>query len=184
MRVLARPPLPLLLACAAVISGCRKPAASSAPTASPTLLPGTFINSPGSWWTHHASGSFRLDINATKSGFEYRYGLFAEPLPPTGRLGSGGAGPIEFPPWSPDWFFYVEDTGNPKYLWCYGNSRRLWYMTIKGKDYDPPIHTVIDEHGKRSELGRSVPADVIQRLPADLQKLFAAEKAPLERPTF
>jgi hypothetical protein len=175
----------LLLALALATVGCRKPAATpAAASAPPTLLPGTFINSPGSWWAHLASGSFKLDINPTKAGFEYRYGLFDEPQPPAGKLGNGGAGPIEFPSWSPDWFFYAEDTGNPTILWCYGNSRRLWYMTVRDKNSDPPVQTVIDQNGKLSDLGRRVPVEVIQRLPVDLQKLFPAGTAPVERPAF
>jgi hypothetical protein len=175
----------LSLACLAAISGCRKPAPTPPPPpAFPTLLPGTFINSKGSWWARHASGSFRLDINATKNGLEFRFNSFDEPAPPAGQLGIGGAGPIEFPSWSADWFIYAEDTGDPKILWCYGNSRRLWYTTIEDKAYDPPIHTVIDQHGKLTDLSRRVPAEVIQRLPDDLQKLFPAVPAPVERPAF
>ena len=165
--------------------GCRKPAATLPPaSATPTLLPGTFINSSGSWWARHASGSFRLDINSTKSGLEFRFNSFDEPVPPAGRLGAGGAGPIEFPSWSPDWFIYAEDTGNPKILWFYGSSRRLWCKIIKDKDYDPPTHMVIDQYGKRTDPNRHVPAEVIQRLPSDLQNLFPAVPAPVERPAF
>jgi hypothetical protein len=165
--------------------GCRKPVATpAAATAPPTLLPGTFINSPGSWWAGHATGSFRLDITPAKGGLEYRIHTFDEPEPPAGKVGRSGGGPIESPSWSPDWFIYAEDTGNPKILWFYGSSRRLWYVTIKGNYDDPPNHMVIDQHGKRTELGRRVPAEVIQRLPADLQKLFPDGTAPVERPAF
>ena len=175
----------LSLACLAVVSGCRKPAAAPpSPSAPPTLLPGTFINSKGSWWAPHASGSFRLDIDPAKGGLEYRFSTFDEPVPPTGKTGTGGGGPIEFPSWSPDWFIYAEDTGSPKILWFYGSSSRLWYTIIKGKDSDPPSHIAIDQYGKRIEPSRRVPAEVIQRLPANLQKLFSDDRAPVERPPF
>lgn len=174
----------LFLTLSLAVIGCRKPAtAPSPPSASPTLLPGTFINSPGSWWARHGTGSFRLDINSTKGGLEYRFNTFDEPAPPAGKPGAGGAGPIEFPSWSPDWFIFAEDAGNPKILWFYGSSRRLWYMTIKDKDYDP-THIAIDQYGKRSELGRRVPVEVIERLPDDLQKLFPSGTDPVERPAF
>ncbi|MEK7949870.1 hypothetical protein [Luteolibacter soli] len=118
------------------------------------------------------------------SGLEYSYYSFAEPLPPAGKTGNGGSSPITFPPWPSNWFIYAADTGNPKILWFYGNGRQLWYTTIKDRISDSPVHRVIDEKGKRVKDSKTPPYAVIQRLPADLQKLFPDIEPPLERPAF
>lgn len=180
MRVLLLP-----LACLVAFPGCRKPApTASSPPPAPTLLAGTFVDAPGSWWAPHGSGSFRLEVIPKGSGLEYSFYSFAEPLPPAGKTGNGGSAPITFPPWSSDWFIYAADTGNPKILWFYGSSRRLWYIVIKDRNTDPPTHKVIDEKGKRVAGSKTPPYSVIQRLPTDLQKLFPADLAPVERPAF
>lgn len=177
----------LPLACLAALSGCRKPAStasSPAPAPTPTLLVGTFADAPGSWWAPHGKGSFRLEVKPKGSGLEYSFHSFEEPVPPTGKTGNRGSAPITFPSWSPDWFIYAADTGNPKILWFYGSSRRLWYTTLKDKISDPPVHRVIDEKGKRLKGSKTPPYAVIQRLPADLRKLFPDVEAPVERPAF
>ena len=180
MRLLLLP-----LACLAALSGCRKPApAASSPPPVPTLLAGTFVDAPGSWWAPHGKGSFRLEVKPKGSGLEYSFYSFEEPLPPAGKIGNGGSAPITFPPWPSNWFIYAADVGDPKILWFYGNGRHLWYTTLKDRISDPPVHRVIDEKGKRVDGSKTPPYSVIQRLPADLQKLFPADLAPEERPAF
>lgn len=178
--------LPLLaLILSLALIGCRKASVvASTPAAPPTLVPGLFVNSVGSWWAPHDSGSFRLEVSNPGNGLKYEFKIFKSPGPPAGSNGAGGGSPIEIPPWPPDWFIYVEETGTTKYLWFYGSDRRVWYMTIQGQNYDPETVRVIDQEGKLASGKRRVPADVILRLPPDLQKLFPPVELKNDRPSF
>jgi hypothetical protein len=173
---------PLVFLTLALI-GCRKVPVTTVPAAPPTLVPGMFVNSAGSWWTPHRAGTLQLQVTGSGKAFKYEITDFPAPGPPTGPRGSSGSSPIDIPPWSPDWFIYVEDTGPTVYLWFYGSSNRLWYVTFKGQANNPETVMIIDEKGSLVSRSRPVPADVIRRLPPDLRKLFpAAEDAP-KRPS-
>lgn len=178
MRILT----PLILLTLALI-GCRKTPVTTVPSAPPTLVPGMFVNSAGSWWTPHGTGSFQLKVTGSGNALKYEIWNFPSPGPPTGQNGSGGSAPINIPPWSPDWFIYVEDTGSIIYLWFFGSSNRLWYVAVNGKAADPETVTIIDQQGALVSRSRAVPSDVILRLPPDLRKLFPPVEAEPKRPS-
>lgn len=163
--------------------GCRKTPVTTAPAAAPTLVPGMFVNSAGSWWTPHGTGSFQLKVTGSGNALKYEIWNFTSPGPPTGQHGSGGSAPINIPPWSPDWFIYVEDTGSIVYLWFFGSSNRLWYVAVNGKAADPKTVGIIDQKGALVSRSRAVPSDVILRLPPDLRKLFPPVEAEPKRPS-
>jgi hypothetical protein len=163
--------------------GCRKTPVITAPAAAPTLVPGMFVNSAGSWWTPHGTGSFQLKVTGSGNAFNYEITDFPAPGPPTGPRGSSGSSPIDIPPWSPDWFIYVQDTRPTVYLWFFGSSNRLWYVAVKDKAIYPETVRVIDQKGALVSRSRAVPSDVILRLPPDLRKLFPPIEAEPKRPS-
>ena len=163
--------------------GCRKTPVTTVPAAAPTLVPGMFVNSAGSWWTPHGTGSFQLKVTGSGNALKYEIADFPLPGPPTGQPGSSGSSPIDIPQWSPDWFIYVEDTRPTVYLWFFGSSNRLWYVAVKGRASGPETVMVIDEKGALVSRSRAVPSDVILRLPPDLQKLLPPVEAVSKRPS-
>lgn len=176
----------LLVILPLVLSGCRKKsAAAPASTTPPTLVSGLFVNSPGNWWAPHGSGSFQLEVSGSGNSLRYKWLLFDTPMPSGGGRGSGGSSPIAIPPWPPDWFIYVEEAGASKHLWFYGSNNRLWFVTIRGRMTEPETVMIIDEKGKlNSRARRQVPADLIPRLPAELQKLFPEIDPSTKQPSF
>ena len=173
---------PLIFLILALI-GCRKAPVATVPAAPPTLVPGLFVNSAGSWWTPHGTGSFQLEVTGAGKAFKYEIADFPAPGPPTGPSRSSGSSPIDIPSWSPDWFIYVEDTGPTVYLWFFGSSNRLWYKAVKDKATDSETVMIIDEKGSLVSRSRPVPGDVIRRLPPDLRKLFPAVEDSSKRPS-
>lgn len=173
---------PLIFLTLALI-GCRKAPVTTVPAAPPTLVPGMFVNSAGSWWTPYRTGSFQLKVTGSGNALKYEIATYPAPGPPTGHNGSKGSSPIDIPPWSPDWFIYVEDTGPTVYLWFFGSSNRLWYVAVKDKATDPETVMVIDQKGALVSRSRAVPSDVIPRLPTDLRKLFPPVEAEPKRPS-
>lgn len=163
--------------------GCRKVPVTPVPAAAPSLVPGMFVNSAGSWWAPHGTGRFELTVTGSGNALKYETATYPSPGPPTGHNGSKSSSPIDIPPWSPDWFIYIEDTGPTVYLWFYGSSNRLWYVAVKGRANDPETVPMIDEKGALVSRSRAVPADVILRLPPDLRKLFPAVEASPKRPS-
>ena len=173
---------PLIFLTLALI-GCRKVPVATVPAAPPTLVPGLFVNSAGSWWTPHGAGSFQLEVTGAGKAFKYEIADFPAPGPPTGPSGSSGSSPIDIPSWSPDWFIYVQDTRPTVYLWFFGSSNRLWYVAVKDKAAYPETVMVIDQKGALVSRSRAVPPDVILRLPPDLRKLFPPVEAEPKRPS-
>ena len=51
--------------------GCRKAPVTTAPAAAPSLVPGMFVNSAGSWWTPHGKGSFQLKVSGSGNALKY-----------------------------------------------------------------------------------------------------------------
>jgi hypothetical protein len=173
---------PLIFLTLALI-GCRKVPVATVPAAPPTLVPGLFVNSAGSWWSPHGAGSFQLEVTGAGKAFKYEIADFPAPGPPTGPSGSSGSSPIDIPSWSPDWFIYVQDTRPTVYLWFFGSSNRLWYVAVKDKAAYPETVMVIDQKGALVSRSRAVPSDVILRLPPDLRKLFPPVEAEPKRPS-
>lgn len=174
----------LTLAIALAATGCRKAVVATAPAAPPSLVPGMFINAPGSWWGPLGSGSFELSVSGSGKSFNYQ-GTTFKTRPPSkeGALGGGGAS-ITIPDWPPDWFVYVEETGPRVSLLYYGSGKRLWRRTHNPGETEGQDTMIIGEAGKEPRLRLNdpqVPRAAFHRLPQELQKLLpppSAEQKP------
>lgn len=174
----------LTLAVALASTGCRKTVVATPPAAPPTLVPGMFINAPGSWWGPLGPGSFELSVSGSGKSFNYE-GTTFKTRPPSkeGLLGRGGA-PITIPEWPPDWFVYVEETGSRVSLLYYGSGKRLWRRILKPGETEGQNTMIIGEAGKEPRLrvkDPQLPSAAFHRLPPELQKLLpppSAEQKP------
>ncbi|PAW67026.1 MAG: hypothetical protein B9S38_12945 [Verrucomicrobiia bacterium Tous-C4TDCM] len=165
----------LLLAVAA--TGCRRAGTSgSTSVAAPdTLIPGTFITSPGSWSHTRANVTRRLTINLTGTSVSWNHSI--EERSPSGvssSSGNGGGMSLSSP--GDPWFAHVE------------SPTRLWFFDGKGTltndyyDESTPSGRVIFK-GKLQSGAVTVPPDLILRLPAELQKLLPPAEPPGKRPS-
>src|SRR5690606_251021 len=97
-----------------------------------------------------------------------------------GGSSSGGYGnSIPLPAAATAWFIFVE---SPDRLWFFNGSSKLTFHhsdTGSGVSSGPAI---VD--GKLRPDSPPIPAELLPRLPAELQKLIPTEPPPVELPSF
>jgi hypothetical protein len=166
----------LLLSLALLAStACRKTSTTRSSTvATPdTLIPGTFITTSGKFT--HTEGRTIRSLDVTQSGrslsLDYRY---LEEMPSGGTSGSTSTnrGSISSP--TDPWFIYVE---SPERFWLFDGKSVL--RTFHPEDTTGPVIS----SGKVDRSDAKVPAEVILRLPAELQKLLPPVVPPVKRPS-
>ena len=170
-----------LLLCLSLVlvaaTACRKTSTTRASTvATPdTLIPATFITTPGSWSHTRANVTRRLTINLTGTSVSWNHSI--EEHSPSGvssSSGNGGGMSLSSP--GDPWFAHVE------------SPARLWFFDGKGTlindyyDESTPSGRVIYK-GKLQRGAVTVPPDLVLRLPADLQKLLPPVEPPVKRPS-
>jgi hypothetical protein len=174
-----------LLACLLVcipVTGCRRVVTSSAssstsPSAPNTLVEGTFITGDGNW--HNRQGNTARELTVNHNGNNVSWNLNLATYMPNGGRSSGGSGSsMQVPSGGGAWFIYVE---SPDRLWFFNGKDQLVLQQASGYNTEPL--TAISRGKLESEAAGQVPAELIPRLPADLQALFPMPSAPVVRPS-
>lgn len=126
------------------------------------------IKSQGAWIYREAGAVRSLTVTPSNGRrVHWDFGTYRSgPVRPSGGK-TDAEGKFDLPSPTSPWFIYVESTDR---LWfCDGTAKlsyRIWNSTVEqGGD------AILD--GALKEGSEPVPAEVIQLLPADLQKLFA-----------
>ena len=157
-------------------TACRKTSTTgSSATATPdTLIPGSFITTSGTFT--HTGGMTTRSLDITRSSgrslsLSYRY---LEEMPSGGTSGSTSTNHTSISSPSDPWFIYVE---SPERFWLFDGKSVLRTFHPEGTT-GPVISS-----GKLDRSDANVPADVILRLPAELQKLLPSVEPLVKRPS-
>lgn len=157
----------LFLAMACAASGCRRhrvthpPAAVALPD---SLVAGTFITADGSW--SHSDRGITRELTVARTGNEIAWTDLYTPSASGTVDGSFTLNSSADP-----WFVYVESTDR---VWIFDGSGNLQSRTIAGPSME--TREVISE-GKYDTEGDPIPAGLVQRLPAVLQKMLPASSS-------
>jgi hypothetical protein len=169
-------PLGILLAIGLLASCNRVTTTVHAPPKLPnTMKPGDLITTPGTY--HYEDKVATHDLELAMAGTALSWMISRhEPLPHGGSTGGSGGGGMQVPEGS-SWFVYLEDPGR---YWFSNGKDRLDYnfREDNGTKSGPSIHD-----GKLIPHSPPVPKEVIQRLPAELQKLLPPVEAPQKQPS-
>jgi hypothetical protein len=168
-----------LLLCLSLVlvaaTACRKTSttASSTVAAPDTLIPGTFITTSGSFTRTEGRTIHTLDViqSGTSLSLDYRY---REEMPSGGTSGSSSANGSSISSPTDPWFIYVE---SPERFWLFDGKSELRTFHPEGTT-GPVISS-----GNLDRSDATVPAEVILRLPAELQKLLPPVEPPAKRPS-
>lgn len=142
-----------------------------------TLLPGTFLDTPGHWSFYESDWGVELTVTASDTSLGWEL-LSQEAAPGGGRSNGVGTGGFNLPAAGAAWFVYVE---SPRKLWFFNSRDELYYQfrDDSGSRGAPAI-----SGGQLQEPHPPVPAELVARLPEDLRKLLPAAPPPVGKPSF
>lgn len=171
--------LVLLLLASALLPACSKRTMVIPPpaTMANTMSAGMFIDSPGSYHFGDRSGTFDLDV--TESGQDIGWTTSSSrPLSHVGgSIGGSGGGGMQIQAVGDPWFIFVESPG--RYWMCDGSQRLDYYLSDEhGSNSGPAV-----DGGKLLGAAPKPPAELILRLPAEIQKLFPPVEPQQKRPS-
>ena len=170
----------LLLLIAFPASGCRKHVViKPAPAPENTLVDGTFITSAGSWFCsdRNTTATLRVDVSTDKIEWHYDYAK-RNRSGSSGSSGSSGTGSqMSLGGPAAPWFIYVE---TPDSLWFSDGVNNLTHAIS--------THGVLKWNqvisiGQLEPDRERIPAEIIPRLSAELQKLLPPGEDTHERPS-
>lgn len=169
-----------LLLCT-LLGGCTRRvvtySSASSVTTPNTLVAGTFITGSGSWTHRQGSIGQELEVHASSSDVVWSYNFSS--FTPHGSSSSGSTGtskPIADKGKAP-WFIYVE---SPDRFWFFDGKTELTLQQSNGSNLSD---SRVISKGKLLEEAEQVPADLIPRLPADMQALLPKPADPAKRPS-
>jgi hypothetical protein len=173
-----RAPLFFLTLCLAS-SGCRRVTpTAAAPSASATLLSGSFVTAPGEY--RGSEGRFTRIVKLTDRGSSIAWSITTEkktsrssPASSTSTSALNLANPTV------PWFVYVE---SPTRLWLYDGHANLTASFVSNNGSNE-FHQLLNS-GHRTTKDKPLPAEVFQRLRESLRSLFPAPAEPERRPSF
>jgi hypothetical protein len=171
--------LPALLSglvIAVAAPACRKSVSSVSSTVSiapDTLIPGSFITASGTFNHFERMTIHTLDVtqSGTSLSLDYRY---REEMPSGGTSGSTSSNRSSISSPTGPWFIYVE---SPERFWLFDGKSVL--RTFHPEGTTGPVISA----GKVGRSDAMVPAEVILRLPAEMQKLLPPVEPPVKRPS-
>jgi len=144
-----------------------------------TLIPGTVINSAGSWSASTSKGSTKLDVSV--NGTSINWTIFTEEK--LGKFGSSGgtsgSGMSLSSPTDP-WFVFVE---SPSRLWMFDGENDLSYRFQSNGGGSGGGQGIVIVNGTLLPGGPPVPRDLVLQLPPGLQKLFPHVEHAGKRPS-
>lgn len=136
-----------------------------APSAPNTLIPGTSVDTIGTYAYSDAKVSSKLNLSGSGTAIHWIFEI-SRPLPGGGSSGGSSAGAMSLTTAGDPWFVHAE---SPVRMWFFDGTRTLSY-------------SLNDEHGghggqaifegKLQHSDHKVPDEVIRKLPGELQKLF------------
>ena len=162
-------------------TACRKTSASSTSsvaTTPDTLIPGTFITSPGTY--HGREGRYTRSIKLNLTGNQVGWALTTEV---TGTReateSSTSISGMDLSSPTDPWFVYVESPGR---LWLWDGHANLYANFIRSDGDDE--HRQLVNMGRLSPTHRiPVPKPVFDRLPESIRRILPAPETPVVRPS-
>jgi hypothetical protein len=161
-------------------TACRKTSsARSSTVATPdTLIPGTFITSPGDY--HGREGRYTRTIKLSPSGTQMSWILTTEV---TGTReateSSSSVSGMALSSATDPWFVYVESPGR---LWLWDGHANL-YAAFIGKNGNNDYHQPVGG-GRLSPVDPlPVPKPVFDRLPESIRRILPVPESPVVRPS-
>lgn len=168
-----------LLLCS-LLTGCTRRVVTSYSTtvSGPnTLVAGTFITSGGNWTHREGNIGQGLQVNVSSVNVTWTYSHTTYLSNGASTSGSSGTSRSIVNTGATPWFLYVEA---PDRLWFFDGANNLALQEGRGSSLD---ETRVISGGKLQDEAIQVPADLIPRLPEELQKLIPKPKAPASRPS-
>jgi len=161
-------------------TACRKTSTTRSSTiATPdTLIPGTFINSPGTY--HGREGRYTRTIKLSLTGNQVGWILTTE-VTGTREATESNTSSSFLPLSSPadPWFVYVESPGR---LWLCDGHANLYANFIRSDGEDE--HRQLVNMGRLSPVDKlPVPKPVFDRLPEALRRILPAPETPVVKPS-
>ncbi len=175
-----RIPLLLLLLLALAATGCRKTSTTRSSTvATPdTLIPGTFITSPGDY--HGREGRYTRTIKLSTAGTQMGWSLTTEVTGTREATESQTSSSylILSSPADP-WFVYVESPGR---LWLCDGRANLYANFIGNTGNNEHLQLV--NSGRLSPIDQlPVPKPVFDRLPESIRRILPVPETPVVKPS-
>ena len=133
---------------------------------------GMFIDKPGLYRFAHKRDCYELKLSFR--GTELRWeSSYSELAPGGSSMGGGSAGSgMRLKATTDPWFVFVESPGN--YWICDGSDQLEYDLNERSKGTGGPAIS----RGEVLDGSPRPPAEVIARLPANLQKLYPPEQSP------
>lgn len=165
---------------AAAVAACRKASSTGSSTAATldTLIPGTFITSPGDY--HGREGRYTRSIKLSLTGTQVAWTLTTE-VTGTREATESNASSSYLALSSPadPWFVYVESPGR---LWLCDGHANLYANFIRSDGEDD--HHQLVNMGRLSPVDKfPVPKPVFDRLPEALRRIVPVQETPEVRPS-
>jgi hypothetical protein len=161
-------------------TACRKTSTTRSSTvATPdTLIPGTFITSPGDY--HGREGRYTRSIQLSHTGNQVGWILTTEVTGTREATESNTSSSFLALSSSADpWFVYVESPGQ---LWLYDGHANL-YANFIGSGGDD-VHRQLVNMGRLSPTHRiPVPKPVFDRLPESIRRILPVPETPVVKPS-
>jgi hypothetical protein len=161
-------------------TACRKTSTTRSSTvATPdTLIPGTFITSPGDY--HGREGRYTRTIKLSLTGNQVSWTLTTEVTGTREATESSTSvsGMALSSPADP-WFVYVESPGR---LWLWDGHANLYVALIKGSGHND-YHQLVSDGRLDPTENLPVPKPVFDRLPEALRRIVPAPKTPVVKPS-
>lgn len=177
-------PLLRLLLCLSLAllasTACRKTSTtrSSTPATPDTLIPGTFINSPGTY--HGREGRYTRTIKLSPAGTQMGWTLTTE-VTGTREATESNTSSSFLALSSPadPWFVYVESPGR---LWLCDGHANLYANFIRS-DGEDENHQLVNM-GRLSPVDQlPVPKPVFDRLPESIRRILPVPETPVVKPS-
>ena len=161
-------------------SACRKTSTTRSSTAATpdTLIPGTFITSPGDY--HGREGRYTRTIKLSPAGTQMGWSLTTEVTGTREATESSTSisGMALSSPTDP-WFVYVESPGR---LWLWDGHANLYVALIKGSGHND-YHQLVSG-GRLSPVDPlPVPKPVFDRLPEPIRRILPIPETPVVKPS-
>ena len=162
-------------------TACRKTstARSSTATTPDTLIPGTFITSPGEY--HGREGRYTRSIKLSLTGNQVGWTVTNDAIGPgdaAGRHASSSSWLALSSPADP-WFVYVESPGR---LWLCDGHANL-YANFIGNTGDNEYLQLVNSGRLTPAKPLPVPKPVFDRLPESIRRILPVPETPVVKPS-
>ncbi len=163
-------------------TACRKTASrgiSTVAAAPDTLIPGTFISSPGDY--HGREGRFTRSIKLSLTGKQVGWTVTNDAIGPgdaAGRHASSSSWLALSSPTDP-WFVYVESPGR---LWLCDGHANL-YANFIGSTGDNEYRQLVNSGRLTPAKPLPVPKPVFDRLPESIRRILPVPETPVAKPS-